>query len=93
MSNISAAITAIGAYVPDFVITYIDATGQKHAELIEIKPSSQTKPEFARKRTDQAQVAINYAKWEAANAWCKQQGVIFRVITENDIYHSGGRKR
>ena len=40
----------VTGYVPDFVITYIDASGKKHAELIEIKPSSQTKLEFAKGR-------------------------------------------
>ena len=33
----------VTGYVPDFVITYIDASGKKHAELIEIKPSSPNK--------------------------------------------------
>ena len=62
----------ITGYVPDFVITYIDALGKKHAELIEIKPSSQSRPEFAKGRGDQAQVAVNYAKWEAATSWAKK---------------------
>jgi hypothetical protein len=33
------------------------------------------------------------AKWEAAQAWCKKFGVKFRVVNEDDIYHSGGKKR
>ena len=76
----------ITGYVPDFIIVYMDAKGQKRAELIEIKPSSQSNPELARKRGDQAQVAINYAKWEAAHAWAKKRGMTFRVINEGDIY-------
>jgi len=32
------------------------------------------------------------AKWEAAKAWCKQRGIIFRVINENDIFHNGKKK-
>lgn len=74
------------SYVPDFIIMYIDANGKKHAELIEIKPANQSKPELARGRKNQAQVAINYAKWEAATAWAKKKGMKFRVINENDIY-------
>jgi hypothetical protein len=76
----------MSSYVPDFIIVYMDAKGQKRAELIEIKPTSQSKPEFARKRNDQAQVAVNYAKWEAASAWAKKRGMAFRVINEGDIY-------
>lgn len=73
-------------YVPDFIITYLDANGKKHAELIEIKPASQTKSELARKRGDQQQVAINYAKWEAATQWAVKRGMRFRILNEGDIY-------
>jgi len=78
----------VTGYVPDFIITYVDASGKKHAELIEIKPSSQSKTELARKRVDQAQVAINYAKWEAATAWANKRGMRFRVLNEGDIYQN-----
>lgn len=80
-------------YVPDFFIVYQDKRGKRRAELIEVKPVKQTTMENARSQHDKAAVAVNYAKWEAASAWCKRQGVVFRVVTENDIYHSGGRKR
>jgi hypothetical protein len=42
---------------------------------------------------DRAVVAINYAKWAAAQKWCARQGLHFRVITENDLFHQGGAKR
>jgi hypothetical protein len=32
------------------------------------------------------------AKWQAANAWCKQQGMKFRVVTENEIFHKGNKR-
>ena len=32
-------------YVPDFFVVYVDRNGKKHAELIEVKPLSQTKLE------------------------------------------------
>jgi hypothetical protein len=80
-------------YVPDFFIVYADKRGKRRAELIEVKPMKQTTMENAKSQRDKAAVVVNYAKWEAANAWCKRQGIIFRVITENDIYHRGGKKR
>jgi hypothetical protein len=80
-------------YVPDFFIVYQDKRGKKRAELIEVKPRSQTTMETARSTRDKAAVAVNYAKWEAATAWCKQNGIVFRVITENDIYHQGNKRR
>lgn len=75
------------SYVPDFIMTYIDSGGKKHAELIEIKPASQSRPELAGKR-DQSQVAINFAKWDAATKWAKKRGMRFRVLNEGDIYQN-----
>lgn len=73
-------------YVPDFIITYIDSNNKKYAELIEIKPASQTRPELAKSRGDQQQVAINYAKWDAATKWSAKRGMRFRILNEGDIY-------
>ena len=76
-------------YVPDFFIVYMDKTGAKRAELIEIKPSTQSTLESARNTKEQAQAVLNMYKWQAAQAWCKAQGITFRVVTENDIFHQG----
>lgn len=76
-------------YVPDFLIIYIDKNNKKHAELIEVKPSSETTMENARSVRDRAYVALNMAKWQAAEAWCKNNGMKFRVVTENQIFHKG----
>lgn len=73
-------------YIPDFIITYMDNNGRKLAEVIEIKPASQSRPEFARKRGEAQQVVVNYAKWEAATKWAKKRGMRFRVLNEGDIY-------
>lgn len=81
-------------YVPDFLIVYIDKNQKKHAELIEIKPKNQAVKESVGKNPhNQAAYIRNMAKWEAAQAWCKKFGVRFRVVSEDDIYHSGGKKR
>lgn len=77
-------------YVPDFLIVYIDKTGKKHVELIEIKPAKQMlKEKVGKNPYDQAQYVKNMAKWQVANAWCKQNNVKFRVINEHDIFHNG----
>lgn len=74
-------------YVPDFFIVYVNKSGQKLAELIEIKPSKQTTIESAgRSVRDQAAAILNAAKWQAAHAWCQQNGIRFRVVTENDLF-------
>jgi hypothetical protein len=79
-------------YVPDFMIVYVDRNQQKHAEVIEVKPSKETTFENARSVRDRAAVAVNMAKWAAAQAFCKQYGMAFRVVNEQDIYMGTKRK-
>ena len=80
-------------YVPDFLITYTDAGGKQHAELIEVKPLKETSLQEAGKSPRaQAAAILNMAKGAAARQWCQAHGLVFRVITENDIFHMGGRK-
>ena len=40
---------------------------------------------------DRAVVAINYAKWASAQAWFKRQGIVFRLITEDDMFKNGSK--
>lgn len=78
-------------YVPDFFIQYVDKQGKIHTELIEVKPRNQTTLESVGKsKYNQAQFVKNQAKWRAAGAWCKQQGIRFRILTENELFHQGG---
>ena len=81
-------------YVPDFLISYVDKNQKKHLELIEIKPANQMLREKVGKNPyNQAQYVKNIAKWAAANAWCKNKGIRFRVINELDIFHNGSKSR
>jgi hypothetical protein len=79
-------------YVPDFLIVYIDKDQQRHAEVIEIKPSKETTMETAKTTRDKAAVVLNMAKWTAARAFCQQHGLVFRVVNEQDIYHGTKRR-
>jgi hypothetical protein len=78
-------------YVPDFLITYRTRTNTMRAELIEIKPAGQSAITENMKSRDRAVVAINYAKWSAAEKWCKRQGLTFRVLTEHDLFRNGSK--
>ena len=80
-------------YIPDFLITYRTRTNTMRAELIEIKPKKQSVIESKMSSRDRAVVAINYAKWDQATKWAKRNGMTFRVITEDDLFHQGGTKR
>lgn len=80
-------------YVPDFLITYVDAHGNQSAEVIEVKPTKETTLEAAGKSPRaQAAAILNMAKWAAAQQWCKAHNLRFRVVTEQDIFHQGRAK-
>ena len=76
-------------YVPDFLITYKTRDNTLRAELIEIKPKGQSAITEGQTPRDRAVVAVNYAKWDAATKWCRNQGLTFRVITEDDMFKNG----
>lgn len=78
-------------YVPDFLITYRTRDNTMKAELIEIKPKKQSVIESKMSSRDRAVVAVNYAKWDAATKWARRNGMTFRVVTESDMFHSGGK--
>jgi hypothetical protein len=81
-------------YIPDFFIQYIDKDGRMLTELIEVKPANQTLLEkVGRNKNNQMQYVKNQAKWQAAQAWCKSQGIKFRVLNETDLFANGTKKR
>jgi len=79
-------------YVPDFLVTYRGPNNTTKAELIEIKPKKQSLVESKMSANERAIVAVNYAKWDQATKWAKKNGLTFRVINEDQIYHQGNKK-
>lgn len=79
-------------YVPDFVVTYIDAKGATRAEIIEVKPAKETFLEKAKSEKAKMAVALNSFKWQAAQIFAKQNGMTFRVMNEGNIYNDPRRK-
>lgn len=79
-------------YFTDFMVEIKDRNGVCRKYIIEVKPYKQTIPPVAHGNkkqktiiTEQLNYAINSAKWEAAEEWCKRNGYIFSKITEKDI--------
>jgi hypothetical protein len=62
-------------------------------EIVEIKPRKQSMIEGKMSERDRMVVAINHAKWAAAQAWCKQANIVFRVLNEDSLFRNGGKKR
>jgi TnsA endonuclease N terminal len=75
-------------YVPDFVVTYVDAKGNRKAEIIEVKPAKETFLEQAKSQKAKAAVALNTFKWQAAQVFAENHGMTFRVMTENNIFNN-----
>lgn len=74
-------------YVPDFIMVYMDKSGQRHAEVIEIKPKKEVSIQAAGKsQIAQARAVLNSFKWKAAEIWCRSQGMKFRVLTEDHLF-------
>jgi hypothetical protein len=80
-------------YVPDFFVVYKDKSGHKRVELVEVKPAAETYLSEAKSPRHKTALAINVAKWKAAQEWCQRKGIKFRVITEFDIFNNPKKKR
>ena len=74
------------SYVPDFLVVYVDKQGQQHVEVIEVKPSKEAMLENAKSKYDKVMLAVNMAKWQAAQAFCAAHGMKFRVVTEKELF-------
>lgn len=76
----------ISRYIPDFFVVYKNKFHQQKAEIIEVKPKSQTSLNEAKSRHDKLHAIVNQAKFAAANAFCKYHGYTFRVVTQDSIF-------
>ena len=77
-------------YYPDFYMEYINSSGKKKKCLIEVKPKKETKPPVYKRRTKNALIAEalysqNQAKWAAAEDFCADNGLEFRIMTEVEL--------
>ena len=80
-------------YVPDFFVAYTDKNGKEKVELVEVKPYNQTDiNKLGNSNSNKLHFVVNQAKWSAARSWCKQNGIVFRVVNEQDIFHNGKRR-
>jgi TnsA endonuclease N terminal len=76
-------------YYPDYWVEYVNKDGEVVQEIIEVKPASQTRAPRANskhKLYEQLTLAVNIAKWQAAQAFCNAKGIKFRIITEKSIF-------
>jgi hypothetical protein len=81
----------ITRYYPDFLVKYVDHSGNIKIELIEVKPYRQTiapKPSQGKKQSvllvEIKQYAINCAKWKSAQQFCQERQIVFKILTEKN---------
>ena len=78
-------------YFPDFIIKVKEQSGDIKTYVIEVKPKKQTKEPKKPSRTTKRYInevktyAVNQAKWKAADEWCKDRMIEFKIITEDHL--------
>lgn len=79
-------------YFPDFLIVYRDKNGTVKREILEVKPLKESLAEKAKTDRDKLALAVNIAKWKAAEAFAERHGMTFRVITEMSLFKQAAPK-
>ena len=80
----------IHRYFVDLYAKIQNKNGEVKKYLIEIKPYSQTFPPKSSRNTKgllkrQAEYVKNRAKWDSAEQYSKQKGMIFTILTEKHL--------
>ena len=78
-------------YFPDYLIKVKEKNNKVKSYVVEVKPKKQTRPPKKRKRVTKSYIyecqtyAVNQAKWKAANEFCKDNRIQFKIITEDEL--------
>ena len=80
-------------YFPDFYMEVKEKDGRIVKYMIEVKPSKETRKPVKRGRKkastmiyESSTYMINLAKWAQAKRWCDKRGIIFKIVTEKEIF-------
>jgi hypothetical protein len=78
-------------YYPDYLIKVKESDGKVKTYVVEVKPKKQTAPPKKPKRQTKSYLyeckmyAVNQAKWKAADEFCKDNRIEFKIITEEEL--------
>ena len=78
-------------YYPDFLIKVQEGCCAIRDYVIEVKPKRQCIPPKRKSKVTKGYIyeaktyEVNKAKWRAAEDWCKDRRLIFKVITEDEL--------
>lgn len=80
-------------YFPDFYMKVKQSNGTHKRFIIEVKPKAQCKEPVKnpKRRTKKwfnevVTYAVNQAKWKSATEYCENQGMEFKVLTEDHLF-------
>jgi hypothetical protein len=77
-------------YYPDFYIKVKTQNNEIKQYILEIKPIKDTVIKESKRMEDYVNnvltVSKNKCKWEAAQKFCKQHNLIFKVLTEKELF-------
>lgn len=80
----------IHRYFPDYYVEYQKADTSIIKEIIEIKPSKDAARSKSRNPRTKAigdmTYVTNMAKWDYARKFCDTHGLIFRIMTEKELF-------
>jgi hypothetical protein len=88
---ISPIDNRIHKYFPDFIVKLKESSGKIKTYVIEVKPKKQTRPPKTPKRQTKSYIyeateyAKNQAKWKAAQEFCDDRRIEFKIITEDEL--------
>jgi hypothetical protein len=88
---ISPVDKRVHKYFPDFIVKVKESNGSIKNYVIEVKPKKQTQPPIKRSRVTKSYIyecttfEVNKAKWKAADEFCKDRMLEFKIITEEEL--------
>ena len=74
-------------YYPDFLIQFKNGSGL-HTWMVEVKPKKQTYLKENASKKEKAIWIMNSAKWQAAKKYCDTHNIVFKIVTEKDIFNN-----
>jgi hypothetical protein len=74
-------------YFPDFLIQFKNSSGV-HNWMVEVKPKKQTYLKENASKKEKAIWIMNSAKWQAAKKYCDSHNIVFKILTEKDLFNN-----
>lgn len=75
-------------YYPDFLVQF-KSNEKLQTWMLEVKPKKQTFLKENASKKEKITWLINNAKWQAANKYCSENNIIFKIITEKELFQNG----